>query len=333
MEIRASMNNPLVSVIIPVYNQKKYLDDCLKSMVAQVYNNLEIILIDDGSNDGSQVICDTWKKIDSRIQVFHVNNGGVSRARNIGLMKSAGDLIYFVDPDDWIDSHTISRMVNIMISCNVDLVFAQYNELYSIGKSNKVRNGSVHLYNQEKIIQFILEGEKLTNHIWRGMYKKKLIKPNIFPVGRNYEDMYSILEFVRKCNEIALVDEVLYHHRLNDKSITHTWDLKNCMDLCEATQHESRIALSLYPELKPIITYKIIRDILYVWNNAVRSDMQEKELGRVLAKLNNIFNEFYSNVQIPLNTRIQMYLINKVKIKNKLFNRIISAILQYMKKA
>lgn len=320
------MKNPLVSVIIPVYNQKKYLNLCLKSVIAQTYSNLEIILIDNGSNDGSAQVCDKWRKKDTRIRVYHIKNSGVSYARNIGLKYSNGELIYFIDSDDWICQYTINKMVRIMIKYQVDLVFSQYDELYHFSNINeKEKNvASVCLYGQRDIIKFILEGKKLTNHVWRGIYKRKLIKPDIFPVGKNYEDMYSMLEFVEKCKKIAIINQILYHHRVNNNSITHSWNFKNCMDYCDSVCHESQLALTLYPDLKLVVTHKVIKDVLYVWNNAVRSDIHGKSFKKVLRKLNDILNKYYSKVAIPLNVKIQLCTIKNVKMGNKFCNRLIS---------
>ena len=97
------MNEPLVSVIVPVYKVEKYLDKCIESIVGQTYENLEIILVDDGSPDNCPTMCDEWAQKDSRIKVIHKENGGLSSARNAGLDACTGDYIGFVDSDDWIE--------------------------------------------------------------------------------------------------------------------------------------------------------------------------------------------------------------------------------------
>ena len=100
----------LVSIIVPVYNVQQYLDRCLKSLVGQTYQNIEILLVDDGSQDSSRELCDIWGTKDNRIKVFHKENGGLSDARNYGLRRANGDLICFVDSDDWCDSKYIEMM-------------------------------------------------------------------------------------------------------------------------------------------------------------------------------------------------------------------------------
>lgn len=104
------MNNPLVSVVVPVYNVASYLEQCLDSVVNQTYKNLEIILVDDGSTDGSGAICDRYAEKDSRIQVIHKENGGLSSARNVGLERITGEWALFVDSDDWIELNTLELL-------------------------------------------------------------------------------------------------------------------------------------------------------------------------------------------------------------------------------
>ena len=117
------MMEKLVTVIIPVYNVEKYLQECLDSVISQTYTNLEIILVDDGSTDSSGNICDEYEKNDSRVNVIHKLNGGASSARNIGLQNANGDYIYFLDSDDYIDVTAIEKLVCVAESNGADLVF------------------------------------------------------------------------------------------------------------------------------------------------------------------------------------------------------------------
>lgn len=319
-------NNPLVSVIVPVYNQRKFLDNCMESIRKQTYSNLEILLIDDGSNDGSEKICDRWGEKDNRIHVFHVKNGGLSYARNLGLANMNGELVCFVDSDDWIEESMIKQMVKVLVEFKVDLAFIQYDELLSYEETERKRNAQgsqVQLFTRRDIIKFILEEKRLTNHVWRGIYKSILIKPNIFPEGKNYEDMYSMLEFVEPCKRFAIVSNTLYHHRLNRKAITSTWNLSNCLDYCNASNHEAELALRLYPEFKPYVTYKVIKDTLYVWNNAVRSSISGKKFQDILKRLNKLLDKYYMPTNQPLNIKLQVYIIRHIKNGNKLCNRVI----------
>lgn len=111
-----------VSVVIPIYNVQDYLNDCIKSIVNQTYQNLEIILVDDGSPDSCPMICDEWKNKDSRIIVIHKKNGGLSDARNAGLNKASGEYVFYVDSDDYLEDDTIEWMVSCAIRYNAEIV-------------------------------------------------------------------------------------------------------------------------------------------------------------------------------------------------------------------
>ena len=120
----------LISVIVPVYNVEAYLDKCISSIVNQTYRNLEIILVDDGSPDNCPAMCDAWAKKDSRIRVIHKLNGGLSDARNAGMTVTTGELMAFVDSDDWIDVHYIEYLYNALRQSNADISACDLREVY-----------------------------------------------------------------------------------------------------------------------------------------------------------------------------------------------------------
>ena len=117
----------LVSIIVPIYNVEQYLDRCIESLVTQSYINLEIILIDDGSKDTSGDICDLWAQRDKRIRLVHKENGGLSDARNKGLDIATGDIISFIDSDDYISKYFYEKLINIMEQTDSDIVECQFN--------------------------------------------------------------------------------------------------------------------------------------------------------------------------------------------------------------
>ena len=121
MNLQMKKNKPLISVIVPVYNVEKYLDVCVKSIISQTYQNLEIILIDDGSTDLSSQKCDDWAKRDLRINTIHQQNAGQSVARNVGLNIAKGEYIGFVDSDDYIDEHMYEKLIDALSSSNKKL--------------------------------------------------------------------------------------------------------------------------------------------------------------------------------------------------------------------
>ena len=140
------MNNPLVSVIVPVYNVAPYLEQCLDSIVNQRYRNLEIILVDDGSTDESGAICDRYAEQDGRIQVVHKENGGQSSARNVALDMMTGEWVLFVDSDDWIELNTLELLFEQKDE-RADLVEFGVNLVYSNNIEVKLNKSCVESYN------------------------------------------------------------------------------------------------------------------------------------------------------------------------------------------
>ena len=127
---------PKVSIVVPIYNVEKYLEQCIDSIINQTLKEIEIILVDDGSPDNCPQICDDYVKKDSRIKVVHKTNGGLSSARNAGIEIATGDYIGFVDSDDYIELDMYEKMYNIAIENNVDFVMSDY---YSVSNEGKVR--------------------------------------------------------------------------------------------------------------------------------------------------------------------------------------------------
>ena len=120
------MIHDLVSIIVPVYNVEQYLDRCLDSLVRQTYSKIEILLVDDGSTDGSGALCDAWQRRDHRIRVFHKPNGGLSDARNHGLERASGDWVCFVDSDDWFDLRFVETMLGALEDTGADVAECDY---------------------------------------------------------------------------------------------------------------------------------------------------------------------------------------------------------------
>lgn len=203
----------LVSVIIPVYNVQEYLDECLSSMVNQTYQELEIILIDDGSTDGSGQICDLWKEKDSRIQVIHQKNGGLSAARNSALNLCGGDWITFVDSDDVLASNCIEIMHDIAVRTESMLVQVRTNTTLCFNKDEqrKLWAGNSN--------EFLMTDEYKTMACAK-LYRAKLWNEHRFPEGKLHEDDAVVYKLVYEAGKVAYTTEELYGYRQREGSIT-----------------------------------------------------------------------------------------------------------------
>lgn len=214
------MKNKLVSIIIPVYNVERYLDDCLESIVSQTYRDLEIILIDDGSTDSSGVLCDKWLKADKRIQVFHKKNGGVSSARNLGLKNINGTFLLFIDPDDHVSEYYVEKLVNSielydMASCGY------YEEFKNNIIEHRIVDSSKEIDNNEaNNMIFRFDGYK--GFLWNKIFKTEIIINNniVFDTKIHMcEDQLFVIEYLNFCKRIFLINDCLYFYRVRKSSM------------------------------------------------------------------------------------------------------------------
>ena len=212
---------PLISIIIPIYNVEKYLPTCLDSILAQTYTNLEIILVDDGSPDGSGTICDEYASHDSRFVVVHQQNGGVSVARNAGLDHATGDYIGFVDPDDWIEPTMFETMMQSIINESSDGAICSTLKEYQ-SESKVCEQFSYHVRRQPELIRTLLE-EKVRTLLPRTLIKKSIWDSIRFtPKSRASEDFEVFPRLFYNCTSIVFLPDLFYHWRMRSDSITHT---------------------------------------------------------------------------------------------------------------
>lgn len=219
------MYGKLVSVIVPVYNAKSYLVRCLNSILEQTYTSLEVIIVDDGSSDGSECICDSYAQKDERIQVFHQKNRGQSAARNFALDRISGEYVLFVDADDYVDRMLVEKVVSCMELNNADVVLFAHCEITAGGIVP-----FTHAFEKEHIrleessiqdIRHLILMDKISNLVWNKLYKRKIWKEIRFPLGIYYEDLFVHPDIFLGVDKFSYFPEVLYYNnRINPYSTT-----------------------------------------------------------------------------------------------------------------
>lgn len=226
----------LISVIVPVYNVEQYLKRCVESLLVQSYKNLEIILVDDGATDQSGKICDALSCKDNRIKVIHKENGGLSDARNKGLEYATGDLIAFVDSDDYIAPNMYERLVSVMNDTDTDIVMCRYirfkGEICKEIIENKV---DVKVMDTLKVLENIYgtDGETYTV-AWNKLYKRDVIADIRYPVKKVNEDEYTTYKYFANASKVAYTSEILYYYFYNDNSITTKKNYLSNKDIYDA---------------------------------------------------------------------------------------------------
>lgn len=212
-------NFPLISIIVPIYNVEKYLAKCVQSILHQSYDNLEIILIDDGSTDTSPIICDQLSARDNRILVVHQANGGLSSARNAGLDRATGDYIGFVDSDDWIEEDMYMTLLTAAKEYNADIAICTHfvdKEKETIPVNN---TGEHKIYSREEALKELFKDKLIKNYAWNKLYKKELFTNIRFPIGRFFEDIAVIYKLFNQASKVVLICESKYHYLLRHDSI------------------------------------------------------------------------------------------------------------------
>jgi glycosyltransferase involved in cell wall biosynthesis len=215
------MPAPFFSIIIPVYNDEKNLPRCLDSVLSQISEDFELLLIDDGSTDNCPSICDKYADNDQRIRVWHKKNEGISKARQYGLDNASGEYIYFIDSDDWIESSFIADVIKNFKNDKTDIIFMDFFKETAAGKKRNIIQKPSAL-DTETITRLVLEG-KLLSCPWnviinRSFYTKTKVK---FVEGINYgEDTLFILELLLNNPKAAYLDKAYYHHTYNHCSFT-----------------------------------------------------------------------------------------------------------------
>lgn len=224
----------LLSVIVPVYNVEAYLDRCVQSIVSQSYRNLELILIDDGSTDGSSALCDEWARKDSRVVVIHKANGGVSSARNAGLKVAKGIYLTFVDPDDYVAPNTYAvNMAHLLLHREVDILQYPYCEVSPDGEIIRDhRHEEVLLEGAEQIFSNWWSGSPLEYSICNKIFKLHLWNGIMFRVGHVSEDTILVAKFVKIAQSVFISSQGLYYYQRDRKdSYTYEYSFDKHIDL------------------------------------------------------------------------------------------------------
>ena len=237
----------LISVIIPVYNVEKYLNRCIDSVLEQEYNNLEIILVNDGSNDTSGYICDMYKEIDSRIKVVHKKNGGLSSARNAGLDIAKGDYITFLDSDDWVNNKYIFDLYYLLKTYNADISIGNYEEIFNDNQEFSNDDKEIHLFDRKEALH------ALTHEFYKQMviscgklFNAKLFESLRFPLGKIHEDEFVAHKLYNMSELVVLTNEkYLYYWQREDSITGKGFKTKNKIHALEAFEDRKKLLVDL----------------------------------------------------------------------------------------
>lgn len=279
-----NMLDPLISVIVLVYNVEKYLHRCLDSIIHQTYTNIEILIVDDGSTDHSGIICDEYAGNDSRIKLIHQSNQGLSAARNAGLDIATGDYIMFVDSDDWVEPSFCETPLLLALQHQVELVNFSYRymPMNRILKPDKTKV----ITSEEHIKHLILNDEiTLKNYVWNKFYSRRLFQSVRFPVGKLCEDNICYIP-IHLARRTYISDAILYnytHNRPESLTSPFNWCKSGTRyDLFEIRKDRLAFISTHYPHLTEIHILQQMKDIK---DSVLHFNIRHKDDRRVYNKM------------------------------------------------
>lgn len=243
------MTSELVSIVVPVYNVEKYLWECLYSLKEQSYKNIEVIMVNDGSTDGSRDICEKICE-DKRFILINKKNGGLSSARNAGIDVARGEYITFVDSDDFVDQDFVQRLYDSVKTNDSQISIIGYQTCTDSGKViQKFKYYRQGIVEKDEIFKSILTEECIANYAWNKLYSIQLFTHHRFPEGKAYEDVFLMYKLFDEADRISVCDDCSYFYRMRNNSITTSPSKQNLMDALLAMQNRADYISKKYPSL------------------------------------------------------------------------------------
>ncbi|RYL92710.1 glycosyltransferase [Sporolactobacillus sp. THM7-4] len=236
------MSNPLVSVIVPVYNVEKYLKKCVESIMNQTFKNIEIILVDDGSTDASGKMCDYFQLMDNRIVVIHKENGGLSSARNAGIKRAKGIFVGFVDSDDWISETMYENLLSLTNKYDADVSECRFINVNKKTDLKKVieQPESVLTFNHDDALRLHFQNALFYSVVWNKLYKKELFNGIEFPEGKIHEDEFTTYKILDKASKLVSTSNILYCYFRRSNSIMGQKFSSKSLDRLEAYKEKKQ---------------------------------------------------------------------------------------------
>lgn len=247
---------PKISVVVPAYNAGEFLEECLDSIMGQTFRDFEVIVIDDGSTDSTASIAASFAARDPRFRVISTDNGGVSRARNIGIREAAGSCISFADADDVMAPKALERMWEVMFEHAADVcvsAFQNFSDRDSLCKFLKEEHEftQTEIYVYQEAMKLALYQQKMMNSPWGILVRRSLLgEDKRYRESIRYEDLDAFYRFYEGAARIAYINEPLYYYRRNPNSFINTWSEAR-LDVLDVTDRIMEFMEERYPELVP----------------------------------------------------------------------------------
>lgn len=288
------MKKPLISIIVPVFNVEKYLEQCLNSIVAQTYPNIEIIVIDDGSTDSSGRICDEFKSKYDNIIVIHQENKGLAASRNKGLDIASGEYIGFIDSDDWIEPDMYDKLYALTIRYDADISSCLSNNMGDVEMGEcDYKNGTINIFKSFDIIKELYTQSEIRFEVWNKLWKRDFIADTRFMPGQICEDVRFDRILFMKANMIVHINDVCHHYRVDRPG--NTLSSFKVKKLCIFKEFEHWINEVLYKNSQESVMILKIIYLRFAYAFYIEA-IKRKQEKNILDELYRLFCNYYRDV-------------------------------------
>jgi glycosyltransferase involved in cell wall biosynthesis len=324
-----------LSIIIPVYNVKEYLPRCVSSIIKECANiDYEAILVDDGSTDGSDILCDKLAKEAKQFQVLHKTNGGLSDARNYGVLHAQGEYIFYIDSDDYLADGGMKIMVEAALQSKSDVICGNFYYQYSDHKTlfNPESHETITYNGGEEALSILIDGKKYQNFAWGKLIRKELAQKYLFPKGKLFEDTYWFHLILHSANHITVINKPIIHYLQRSGSISFEYKLKS-LDILDGYAKRLIFFREAYPTLvnkqKKLMAENCIDQAWMICHYLNKSDrpVAIKKLRKVINNYKLQENSLLGSKQqlnlklIMKNIILYKWLVIIEKIRKKIINK------------
>ena len=293
----------MITVVVPVFNTGKYLRKAIDSLINQTYDDYEIIIVDDGSNDGSSVICDNLSARSSRIRVYHKPNGGVSSARNFGMEKAKGEWVVFPDPDDWVEPDYLERLELIRVNNQADLSICGHFVHYGSRITTWNKQEKATILDRNTALKEVMMPDSFCGFAWNKLYSLQVIRANNLKFDTKLgmaQDLHFAVMYLKLCQRIAYDPTPLYHYYRDNGGVSTTGNtlsphkingLKTYEKIAEMTKDD-------FPEVEAIAYYSLVNTCLRFIHDYCWTGMNSPEILSQLCSMVKKYRKWYTAAEV-----------------------------------
>lgn len=304
------MTQPLISVILPVYNIEKYLPDCMDSLAKQTYTNLELILVDDGSADVCSRMCDEYATKDSRVIVYHKENGGLSDARNYGIERANGEYITCIDPDDYVDNDYIQYLYDMIVKYGAKMSICQHRVHYDNGSIREHGKNGDEALDTKTCLERMLYHDVIDTSAWAKLYRKELFANVRYPKGKIFEDIGTTYKLMLQCDWIAVGYESKYNYIFHSNSIVNGAFKKSKLDMLDMTDEMAEDTLEVFPELEDAVLRRRVYARFSTLNQMLYTEEFPEERKKIVEFIKVHNKQIMQNPKAPKRDKLAIMLLS-----------------------